>query len=139
MMWKEFEELAGYDVSYEDYTNVIEPMYMATNMSKREFIACLDEKRFSLNYKREQMKKSLTKQMKDLAKEIKELCGHTTTWEEYEELSKVARQYIAEFPEWKAPHHDFERAKGYGDCTYYTALVYMDENGNVVKRIKLVA
>ena len=43
MMWKEFEEIAGYEVSYEDYANVIEPMYMATELSKREFVKCLDE------------------------------------------------------------------------------------------------
>ena len=30
MMKHEFEALAGYEVSFEDYNNVIEPMYMAT-------------------------------------------------------------------------------------------------------------
>ena len=46
MMHKEFEELAGIEVSYEDYTNIIEPMYMATNMSKREFVKTLNLKFF---------------------------------------------------------------------------------------------
>ena len=46
MMHKEFEELAGIEVSYEDYTNIIEPMYMAANMSKREFVKTLNLKFF---------------------------------------------------------------------------------------------
>lgn len=47
MMKHEFEELAGYEVSNEDYDKVIEPMYMALNMSKAEFVKCLDKKRFA--------------------------------------------------------------------------------------------
>ena len=31
MMYEEFEKLAGYEVSYEDYVNVIEPMYTAVH------------------------------------------------------------------------------------------------------------
>ena len=46
MMHKEFEELAGYEVSFEDYNNIIEPMYMATNLSKQEFVKCLNLKFF---------------------------------------------------------------------------------------------
>ena len=29
MMKHEFEQIAGYEVTWEDYTNIIEPMYMA--------------------------------------------------------------------------------------------------------------
>ena len=46
MMHKEFEEISGCEVSYEDYTNIIEPMYMATNMSKYEFVKTLNLKFF---------------------------------------------------------------------------------------------
>ena len=42
MMYEEFEKLAGYEVSYEDYVNVIEPMYTAVNLSKQDFIKCLE-------------------------------------------------------------------------------------------------
>ena len=139
MMWREFEEIAGYEVSYEDYTNVIEPMYMATNLSKKEFVKVLDRKQFDLGYKRKLLEKKLIGQMKEIAEEIKNLCGHTTTYEEYEELRKVARQYIDEFPEWLAPHHEFEYKRGYGNCTYYSALVYYDKDWNEVKRVNLVA
>ena len=46
MMHEEFEQLAGYRVTYEDYQNIIEPMYMATTLSKEEFIETLNRKRF---------------------------------------------------------------------------------------------
>ena len=46
MMKHEFEELAGYKVSSEDYDRIIEPMYMATNLSKQDFVKCIDRKRF---------------------------------------------------------------------------------------------
>lgn len=48
MMKHEFEQLAGYEVSVEDYNNVLEPMYMATSLSKEEFVVAVDRKRFEL-------------------------------------------------------------------------------------------
>lgn len=48
MMKHEFEALAGYEVSFEDYNRVIEPMYMATELSKEDFVKCIDRKRFAL-------------------------------------------------------------------------------------------
>lgn len=39
MMHSEFVEMSGLNVSYKDYTEIIEPMYMAVeNMSKQDFI-----------------------------------------------------------------------------------------------------
>ena len=46
MMHQEFERIAGYEVSFEDYTNIIEPMYMATTLSKEEFVKTLNRKAF---------------------------------------------------------------------------------------------
>jgi hypothetical protein len=46
MMKHEFEALAGYEVSTETYDNIIEPMYMATNLSKAEFVKTLNRKSF---------------------------------------------------------------------------------------------
>lgn len=48
MMKHEFEQIAGYEVSWEDYNNIIEPMYMATNLSKEEFVKTLSKKRFAV-------------------------------------------------------------------------------------------
>lgn len=139
MMWQEFERIAGYEVSYEDYTKIIEPMYNATNLSKQEFVKVLDRKQFDLGYKRKVEEKRLISRMKEISQDMKDLCGRTTTYDEYEELRKVARQYIDEFPLWMAPHHEFETAYGYGNCTYVKALIWYDHNWNEVKRIELVA
>ncbi len=54
MMKYEFETLAGYEVSTEDYNNIIEPMYMATNLSKEEFVKTVSKKRFALVRKPEE-------------------------------------------------------------------------------------
>lgn len=51
MMKYEFEELAGYEVSSDDYNNIIEPMYMAVDVDKREFVKMIDKKRFALKTK----------------------------------------------------------------------------------------
>lgn len=46
MMKQEFEALAGYEVSAEDYNNIIEPMYMATDLSKQDFVKTINRKAF---------------------------------------------------------------------------------------------
>lgn len=39
MMHNEFIEMSGLNVSYKDYTEIVEPMYMAVeNMSKQDFV-----------------------------------------------------------------------------------------------------
>lgn len=48
MMKFEFEKIAGYEVSQETYDNVIEPMYLATNLSKSEFVKLLNRKALEL-------------------------------------------------------------------------------------------
>ena len=50
-MKHEFEQIAGYEVSNETYDTIIEPMYMATAMSKQDFIKTLNRK--ALEYKPE--------------------------------------------------------------------------------------
>lgn len=60
MLKKEFEEVAGYQVTNEDYYKIIEPLYMTTDCSKTEFVQMLNRKRFALPTKAEaekQMKK----------------------------------------------------------------------------------
>lgn len=48
MMKHEFERIAGYSVSWEDYNNIIEPMYNATTLDKSDFVKLLDRKRFEV-------------------------------------------------------------------------------------------
>ena len=46
MLKSEFEELAGYSVSTEDYYDILEPMYMATDLDKKSFVDAVSRKRF---------------------------------------------------------------------------------------------
>ena len=89
MMQKEFESLAGYEVSYEDYVNIIEPMYMATDLPKDEFVQCINKKRFALV-----PLKTIVKQMKECAASLKETCTHYTDWDTKEELNRLIEEYI---------------------------------------------
>lgn len=57
MMWSEFEELAGYEVDYNTYTNIIEPMYNAVELSKQDFIKILNRK--ALEKKKEKVIKKM--------------------------------------------------------------------------------
>lgn len=54
MMKHEFETLAGYEVSTEDYEKIIEPMYLATNLTKQEFVSTINKKRFAIVKKEEE-------------------------------------------------------------------------------------
>lgn len=51
MMKFEFERLAGIEVTTETYDTIIEPMYMATRLSKAEFIKTLNLKHLAVNKK----------------------------------------------------------------------------------------
>lgn len=44
MTKQEFEVLAGCEVSFEAYSNIIEPMYMAVELPKQDFIKLLNLK-----------------------------------------------------------------------------------------------
>lgn len=48
MMKQEFERIAGYEVSTDDYNNIIEPMYLATDLSKQDFVKTINRKRFAV-------------------------------------------------------------------------------------------
>lgn len=89
MMKHEFEQIAGYEVSTEDYNNIIEPMYMATNLSKQEFVKTISKKRFVLK-----PVKTIIKEMRSCAESLKETCTHYTDWETKDRLEALAREYI---------------------------------------------
>lgn len=89
MMHNEFEKLAGYEVSYQDYTNIIEPMYMATNLSKEEFVKCIDKKRFALK-----PISNIEKEIKEIAKGIKQTCTHYHDSEAEEKMNNLITEYI---------------------------------------------
>ena len=92
MMKQEFEAIAGYEVSTEDYNNIIEPMYMATNLNKLEFVETINKKRFALK-----TRKQLQNEMKKLANEIAENCEHCSQYDKEEELDRMAKSYFKRF------------------------------------------
>lgn len=91
MMHEEFMKIAGYEVSYEDYTNIIEPMYMALpeNISKQDFVKMIDKKRFALK-----PISKIVKEMKQIAKELKETCTHYTDYEKKDKLEALVKEYM---------------------------------------------
>lgn len=131
MMWKEFEELAGYKVTYEDYNNVIEPMYMATNLSKQEFVKVIDRKRFDFRAKEKAEKKAMLKAMKEIAQERAQNCEHFCDYEAEDKLIEIARNYMDKFfPKNLGYHGDIERkhwANLSTGCTYPACLVVYKE------------
>ena len=93
MMYQEFMEIAGYEVSVEDYNNIIEPMYMAlSDVTKQDFVKMIDKKRFALPTKRQ-----IVNQMKKLAKHLQETCELYTDYDAKDELEKIARDYAKRF------------------------------------------
>ena len=127
MMKHEFERLAGYEVSAEDYNKIIEPMYMATDLSKEEFVKVIDKKRFALPTKQKMMR-----QMKEEAKHLEAICGHWCDYESEHKLESIAKEYARRFYgiDWA---HDteayvfFNKEYEYPEirrgCTYPTELV----------------
>jgi len=91
MMHHEFEELAGYEVSFETYNNIIEPMYMALpeNITKQQFVKMLDKKAFALP-----KPESFLKQVKKEANHLYEICGRYTDYESEERMTKAAKDYM---------------------------------------------
>lgn len=94
MMWKEFEEIAGYEVSYTTYSTIIEPMYNALpeNIDKFQFVKMIDKKAFALPTKA-QLKRAMRKEADHLA----EICGRYTDYESEQRLEKLAREYAERF------------------------------------------
>ena len=89
MMKQEFEALAGYEVSMDDYNNIIEPMYMATRLTKQEFVKVIDKKRFALK-----PLKNIIKEMKKTAEQIRETCDHYYDDEAHEKLGSIVEEYM---------------------------------------------
>lgn len=55
MTKQEFEALAGYEVSTESYNKVIEPMYMATDLNKADFVKTINRKAFEVKHEGERI------------------------------------------------------------------------------------
>ena len=89
MMKHEFEALAGYEVSWADYNDIIEPMYMATNLSKAEFVKTVNKNRFAIK-----PKEKYIKELKKLAESLKDTCEHYTDYETEQDFERTIFAYI---------------------------------------------
>ena len=143
MMWKEFEEIAGYEVTFEDYSKIIEPMYMAIpeGISKKEFVAMLDKKRFAIPTAGEYLAK-----VRREAKILRHICGHRCDYEAERRAEEAAKAYAKR--KWGIDwSHDSEsyvyflreyEYEGMRGCSYPSVLVVGRkggeyERGNLLK------
>lgn len=132
MMHNEFEALAGYEVSFEDYTNIIEPMYMATNLSKEEFVKCISKKRFALK-----PISKIEKEMKEVAEQLKATCVHFTDFEAEETLIKLIEEYLERKGLKDIAGYSIEHNQIYS-CYYPTRIViYSKKNYRTYEEIQI--
>lgn len=94
MLKTEFEKIAGYEVSFNDYYNIIEPMYMSVDLTKTQFVKILDRKRFALK-----SKEQLLKEIKNLAKLCKKNCDHFYDSKSEEKLYNLIKELKERFDE----------------------------------------
>lgn len=130
MMKYEFEKIAGYEVSDKDYDEIIEPMYMATNLPKQDFVKCLDKKRFALKTKTQ-----LIKEMKKIASHLHEICGHYTDYDAQDKLDDLATELTRRF--YGGHGYDYERGY-YSGCSYPCRLEVLGRDFETVEMITLV-
>ena len=127
MMWQEFESIAGYEVTFEDYSKIIEPMYMALDMDKHEFVKLLDRKRFDYKAKEKAEKKAMIKAMREIAEERAQNCEHFSNYDAENKLSELADEFVDKFYHKNLGYQgDIER-RNWADisrsCTYPSDLI----------------
>lgn len=66
---QEFEKIAGYEVSFDTYTDIIEPMYMSVSLSKQSFVNFIHREAVELRSGQD-----MIEEMKRAAKCLKETC-----------------------------------------------------------------
>lgn len=131
MMKYEFEQIAGYEVTWKDYTEIIEPMYMALDVDKYEFAKMINRKHFDLGAK----KRALVKEMKQIAEHLKDTCNHYTDYAAKDRLNELADEYM-------------NLVDGYGyyiaererwTCYYPTKIDIYDKHYGTIIKIELIA
>lgn len=135
MMYEEFMNLAGYEVSYSDYTNIIEPMYMALDLDKSDFIKCINRKRFEL----EPLDK-IHKRMIKLANQIKDTCTHYTDYEAYDQIESLAENYKNRLQAFNYQIETTEKLYNgcyHSTCYYPCRVVIYDNKYRVIRKLDL--
>ena len=137
MMKHEFEALAGYEVSVSDYDNIIEPMYMATQLSKAEFVKVICKERFALKSREE-----IVQEMKELAGHLKKTCDHYTDVEAEEKLRELAAEYKERFGPYKGgfllnTRYTLEHLGECRGCSYPAELEIYNSKYHTTEKIKI--
>lgn len=136
MMKHEFEALAGYEVSIEDYTNIIEPMYMSTDLSKQDFVKCIDKKRFALK-----TQKQIINSIKKEARHLAETCEHYTDYESRQRIEDATRELENRFGGYWYTISEYAYPEIKRGCTYPARLIHYVgtiEHGSVAADVALV-
>ena len=125
MMYTEFLNLAKVtedDISLATYQNIIEPMYMATNIDKRDFVKTLNIKAIKDMYP------NVNKTEKELVKliaEMKKLLGHAVMHAQENKFIELAKQ-LCELRGMEYCYEDgiiYEMPLYERGCTMYTGFV----------------
>ena len=135
MMYEEFMNMAGYEVSYSDYINIIEPMYMALDLDKSDFIKCLNRKRFEL----EPLDK-IHKRMIKLANQIKDTCAHYTDYEAYDQIEALAENYKNRLQAFNYQIETTEKLYNgcyHSTCYYPCKIIFYTFTGNIIIELSL--
>lgn len=135
MMIQEFEKLAGYEVNYNDYVNIIEPMYMAVKLNKADFIQCLNRKRFEVKKKTE---RQYINEIKKIAEFLYDNCGRSSFWKEKDQIAKLTREMEKQFGYIVFTIDGYEYPEVQRGCTYPRELVFYTQKGSEIKRVQLV-
>ena len=133
MMKHEFEALAGYEVSFADYNNIIEPMYMATNLDKAEFVKCIDKKRFALKTQQQ-----LVAAIKKEAKHLFDICGMRHDYDSEERIERSLYELEERFGGIWYTLRGYELPELKRGCTFPETLIHCTSNGVEIKRYTLV-
>ncbi|EOS40591.1 hypothetical protein C808_00646 [Lachnospiraceae bacterium M18-1] len=139
MMKHEFEALAGYEVSVSDYDNIIEPMYMATELSKEDFVKVICKERFAFALK---SREEIIQEMRKIAGHLKKTCDHFMDIEAEEKLKELAEEYKERFGPYKGgfllnTRYTLEHlGKGRG-CSYPAELEIYNSKYHTTEKIKI--
>ncbi len=136
MLKSEFETLAGYEVTDNDYYKIIEPMYYAVNLDKKEFVKTLNKERFAM-----ETIDHMCKRAKAIAEYLKRTCDHFTDYKKKGELDQI----LSEIKERKGAagflindSYTLEHLGEMRGCSYPSSVEFYDSGYRTIKTIKLI-
>lgn len=132
MFKEEFEKLAGCKVSRLDYFRIIEPMYMATKLTKEEFIKVINVKEFETTPEKEELEK-IRLYAEEYRNNVKKDGKFFITEEFNNMVEEFARKFYDSNKIWIGAEHDIL------GCMYPCEFQIMNEKTNrVIKTFKLL-